>query len=171
MDLPGPITVFAPVSSAFDLMAEGHLAYLSTAQVRTKEPFSAVTVNYDRCVSSSGSHQTAGAAQEPHRPIGSGQFTSRSNICNIWGTSDGPWPLIVPLTCVLFCFEVGGVQHRVHSQSGHAGQSGCDDQREPKCKCDVDGCAVTRVSVFELPSASGPDLHRWSCRVGSFSRS
>lgn len=34
MDLPGPITVFAPITSAFDLMPEGHLAYLSTAEVR-----------------------------------------------------------------------------------------------------------------------------------------
>ncbi|XP_042372390.1 stabilin-2-like, partial [Plectropomus leopardus] len=36
MDLPGPITVFAPTSSAFDAMTEGHLTYLSSAEGRTK---------------------------------------------------------------------------------------------------------------------------------------
>lgn len=39
MDLPGPITVFAPVTAAFDLMAEGHLTYLSTAEVPAKLHF------------------------------------------------------------------------------------------------------------------------------------
>lgn len=39
MDLPGQITVFAPVDAAFDVMTEGHLAYLSSPEVRTKEPF------------------------------------------------------------------------------------------------------------------------------------
>lgn len=33
LDLPGPITVFAPISSAFDLMAEGHLTFLRSAEV------------------------------------------------------------------------------------------------------------------------------------------
>uniref|UniRef100_A0A8P4K5U1 Stabilin 2 n=1 Tax=Dicentrarchus labrax TaxID=13489 RepID=A0A8P4K5U1_DICLA len=36
LDLPGPITVFAPSSSAFDSMTEGHLQYLSSSKVRTK---------------------------------------------------------------------------------------------------------------------------------------
>uniref|UniRef100_H3CCR8 Stabilin 2 n=1 Tax=Tetraodon nigroviridis TaxID=99883 RepID=H3CCR8_TETNG len=36
LDLPGPITVFAPISSAFDLMAEGHLTYLRTAEGHAK---------------------------------------------------------------------------------------------------------------------------------------
>uniref|UniRef100_A0A3Q3FGG4 Stabilin 2 n=1 Tax=Labrus bergylta TaxID=56723 RepID=A0A3Q3FGG4_9LABR len=35
LDTPGPITVFAPSSSAFDRMTEGHLEYLSSAEVRT----------------------------------------------------------------------------------------------------------------------------------------
>uniref|UniRef100_A0A671UAA8 Stabilin 2 n=1 Tax=Sparus aurata TaxID=8175 RepID=A0A671UAA8_SPAAU len=37
LDRPGPITVFAPSSSAFDAMAEGHLQYLSSAEVRTSQ--------------------------------------------------------------------------------------------------------------------------------------
>lgn len=37
LDRPGPITVFAPSSSAFDTMAEGHLQYLSSAEVRTSQ--------------------------------------------------------------------------------------------------------------------------------------
>lgn len=37
MDLPGPITVFAPSSSAFDAMTEGHLQYLSSAEVGTNQ--------------------------------------------------------------------------------------------------------------------------------------
>eukprot|EP00066_Takifugu_rubripes_P026344 XP_011615610.1 PREDICTED: stabilin-2 [Takifugu rubripes] len=36
MDLPGPITVFAPVDAAFDVMTEGHLAYLSSPEGHTK---------------------------------------------------------------------------------------------------------------------------------------
>uniref|UniRef100_A0A8C2YY13 Stabilin 2 n=1 Tax=Cyclopterus lumpus TaxID=8103 RepID=A0A8C2YY13_CYCLU len=32
LDSPGPITVFAPSSSAFDAMPEGHLSYLSSAE-------------------------------------------------------------------------------------------------------------------------------------------
>ncbi|XP_059181662.1 stabilin-2 [Centropristis striata] len=36
LDLPGPLTLFAPTSSAFDAMKEGHLQYLSTAQGRVK---------------------------------------------------------------------------------------------------------------------------------------
>lgn len=48
MDLPGPITVFAPVNAAFDMMTEGHLAYLSSPEVRTKELFSLVTFHYSQ---------------------------------------------------------------------------------------------------------------------------
>ena len=33
LDLPGPITVFAPTSSAFDAMTDGHLTYLSSTEV------------------------------------------------------------------------------------------------------------------------------------------
>ncbi|XP_068162494.1 stabilin-2 [Antennarius striatus] len=36
LDLPGPLTVFAPVSSAFGAMAEGHLQYLNSAEGRHK---------------------------------------------------------------------------------------------------------------------------------------
>ncbi|XP_035536186.1 stabilin-2 [Morone saxatilis] len=36
LDLPGPITVFAPSSSAFDSMTEGHLQYLSSAKGHNK---------------------------------------------------------------------------------------------------------------------------------------
>ncbi|XP_037615817.1 stabilin-2 [Sebastes umbrosus] len=36
LDLPGPITVFAPTSSAFDEMTEGHLLYLSSAEGHNK---------------------------------------------------------------------------------------------------------------------------------------
>lgn len=35
LDLPGPITVFAPDSSAFSRMSEGHLQFLSSAEVRS----------------------------------------------------------------------------------------------------------------------------------------
>lgn len=43
MDLPGPITVFAPVNPAFDAMPEGHLAYLSSPEVSTRRLSSALT--------------------------------------------------------------------------------------------------------------------------------
>ncbi|XP_067346973.1 stabilin-2 isoform X2 [Channa argus] len=36
LDLPGPITVFAPCSSAFDDMTDGHLQYLSSAEGHSK---------------------------------------------------------------------------------------------------------------------------------------
>ncbi|XP_061571016.1 stabilin-2 isoform X2 [Cololabis saira] len=36
MDLPGPITVFAPTAAAFDAMPEGHLQYLSSPDGHTK---------------------------------------------------------------------------------------------------------------------------------------
>ncbi|KAM8740220.1 stabilin-2 isoform 1-T1 [Acanthopagrus schlegelii] len=36
LDRPGPITVFAPSTSAFDSMAEGHLQYLSSAEGHNK---------------------------------------------------------------------------------------------------------------------------------------
>lgn len=36
MDLPGPFTVFAPTSTAFDAMMEGHLQYLTSAEVRPR---------------------------------------------------------------------------------------------------------------------------------------
>ncbi|XP_071358845.1 stabilin-2 isoform X1 [Trachinotus anak] len=36
LDLPGPITVFAPTSSAFNAMTEGHLSFLSSAQGHNK---------------------------------------------------------------------------------------------------------------------------------------
>ncbi|XP_075967354.1 LOW QUALITY PROTEIN: stabilin-2 [Anarhichas minor] len=36
LDRPGPITVFAPSSSAFDAMTEGHLSYLSSAEGHNK---------------------------------------------------------------------------------------------------------------------------------------
>ncbi|XP_039999160.1 stabilin-2 isoform X2 [Xiphias gladius] len=36
MDRPGPITVFAPSSSAFDAMTEGHLPFLSSAEGHNK---------------------------------------------------------------------------------------------------------------------------------------
>ncbi|XP_045899102.1 stabilin-2-like [Micropterus dolomieu] len=36
LDLPGPITVFAPSSSAFDAMTEGHLQFLSSAEGHSK---------------------------------------------------------------------------------------------------------------------------------------
>ncbi|XP_028254125.1 stabilin-2 isoform X2 [Parambassis ranga] len=36
MDLPGPITVYAPVGAAFDSMTEGHFQYLSSAEGHKK---------------------------------------------------------------------------------------------------------------------------------------
>ncbi|XP_078138358.1 stabilin-2-like [Centroberyx gerrardi] len=36
MDLPGPYTVFAPTSTAFDAMKEGHLQYLSSPEGNSK---------------------------------------------------------------------------------------------------------------------------------------
>lgn len=36
MDSPGPLTVFAPVTAAFDNMKDGHLQYLTSEQGRTK---------------------------------------------------------------------------------------------------------------------------------------
>ncbi|KAM3587343.1 uncharacterized protein V6R79_002629 [Siganus canaliculatus] len=36
LDLPGPVTVFAPTSSAFEAMTEGHLQHLSSSQGRHK---------------------------------------------------------------------------------------------------------------------------------------
>ncbi|XP_076025570.1 LOW QUALITY PROTEIN: stabilin-2 [Genypterus blacodes] len=36
MDMPGPYTVFAPTSSAFDVMKEGHLQYLSSLEGSSK---------------------------------------------------------------------------------------------------------------------------------------
>nr|XP_046235043.1 stabilin-2 isoform X1 [Scatophagus argus] len=36
LDHPGPVTVFGPVSSAFDAMTEGHLEYLSSAEGHNK---------------------------------------------------------------------------------------------------------------------------------------
>ncbi|KAF7646718.1 hypothetical protein LDENG_00183230 [Lucifuga dentata] len=36
MDMPGPYTVFAPTSTAFDAMKEGHLQYLSSAEGHSK---------------------------------------------------------------------------------------------------------------------------------------
>ncbi|XP_062239185.1 stabilin-2 isoform X1 [Platichthys flesus] len=36
LDLPGPITVFAPTSSAFDAMTDGHLTYLSSTEGHNK---------------------------------------------------------------------------------------------------------------------------------------
>lgn len=44
LDLPGPITVFAPDSLAFDSMSEGHLQYLDSPEVRTTQRFSAASV-------------------------------------------------------------------------------------------------------------------------------
>lgn len=82
MDLPGPITVFAPVNAAFDKMTEGHLAYLSSPEVGTKEPFSLATIHSN--VSDLGSHQTGGAAQEPRRLLGSGQFTPTSATAGLF---------------------------------------------------------------------------------------
>lgn len=37
LDGPGPITVFAPTTSAFDHMTNGHLQYLSSDEVRTNQ--------------------------------------------------------------------------------------------------------------------------------------
>ncbi|KAG7215107.1 hypothetical protein INR49_022755 [Caranx melampygus] len=36
LDLPGPVTVFAPTTSAFDAMTDGHLSFLSSAQGHNK---------------------------------------------------------------------------------------------------------------------------------------
>lgn len=47
LDHPGPITVFAPSSSAFDEMAEGHLQYLSSAEVRTLQKHVITALNID----------------------------------------------------------------------------------------------------------------------------
>lgn len=85
LDLLGPITVFAPDSSAFDAMTEGHLQYLSSAEVRTTQHVSAIS-----CFQSirqkhfypqpSGSHQIGGAAQEPHCSVHRGQYNSRPHV-------------------------------------------------------------------------------------------
>lgn len=39
LDLPGPITVFAPVSSAFSRMGDGHLEFLKSSEVTYSSSF------------------------------------------------------------------------------------------------------------------------------------
>lgn len=87
LDSPVPMTVFAPISSAFDAMAEGHMQYLTSADVRDSDQSghqgsgdvtrtSSLHQSDPKCFCSSGSAQNGGAAQEPHRPVHRGQCSS-----------------------------------------------------------------------------------------------
>lgn len=87
MDLPGPITVYAPVGAAFDSMTEGHFQYLSSAEVRTRVctrtffllPQLKVTVYCEP----SGTQQTGGAPQEPHRPVHCSEYSALTLIMSL----------------------------------------------------------------------------------------
>uniref|UniRef100_A0A667ZJM3 Stabilin 2 n=1 Tax=Myripristis murdjan TaxID=586833 RepID=A0A667ZJM3_9TELE len=67
MDLPGPFTVFAPTSTAFDAMMEGHLQYLSSAE------------GYIKLVELLRNHIVASSALEVYNVVSSPRVVTRAN--------------------------------------------------------------------------------------------
>ncbi|KAM4614943.1 LOW QUALITY PROTEIN: stabilin-2 [Polymixia lowei] len=155
MDLPGPYTVFAPTSAAFDAMKDGHLKYLSS------------TEGHKKLVELLRNHIVASATLEVYNAVSSPRLVTMANqVLSFNVTGNGQ--ILVNGMAVLEA-DVEAKNGRLYSLDGVLYPPSIEPVLPHRCDTTVtkivkgECVSCSKVKLFKCPSGDSAGTSMYGC--------